>query len=256
MVSHLIPKFICTLTMSDLNLPRRLDWIGTVLILCVATCALLALQWGGTMYKWNSGVIIGLLCTFVALLGIFIAWEHALGSRALLPFQILKRRTQYGACLEASWLLMAMITAIYYLPLWYQINGRTPIQSGIDILPFMLSFVVGSTLSATLTFITGRYWHVLVTTPLLGCVGAGLLFSVDAQTSSARLLGYQIILGVSSNRVYRSFCPSNEPFSLELASFCIISARHNDTNFIIGMSFQTTYVSVQVRSFQHGRVGV
>ena len=33
----------------------KMDWIGTVLIFCLVTCLLLALQWGGNEYAWNSG---------------------------------------------------------------------------------------------------------------------------------------------------------------------------------------------------------
>jgi len=43
---------------------------------------------------------------------------------------------------------------------------------------------------------TGRYWPFLAASPLLMSVGSGLLYTIDTDTSNARLIGYQILLGV------------------------------------------------------------
>lgn len=80
--------------------------------------------------------------------------------------------------------------AIYYLPLWYQATkGVSATKSGLNILPYMLSTVIGAALSGGIISKTGRYWPFLVLSPLVLCVGAGLLFTVDAHTPNARLIG-------------------------------------------------------------------
>lgn len=87
--------------------------------------------------------------------------------------------------------------ATYYLPLWYQATkGVTATKSGLDILPYMLSTVVGAALSGAVISKTGRYWPFLVLSPCIFVVGAGLLYSVDAHTANAMVIGFQILYGV------------------------------------------------------------
>ncbi|KAI0073239.1 MFS general substrate transporter [Panus rudis PR-1116 ss-1] len=110
--------------------------------------------------------------------------------------------------LDWLFLLATLFISIYYLPLWYQINGRSSIQSGIDILPLMLSFVIAAALSSGITTLmifqwTGYFWHVIVGFPLLAIVGSALLFTVTSTTSPARMLGYQILLGVGIGGSYQ-----------------------------------------------------
>ncbi|CAL1700461.1 unnamed protein product [Somion occarium] len=178
------------------RLSHILDWAGLVMCLGFSICILLALTWGGSTKPWSSGAVIGPLCIAGVLFAIFIIWEGRQGEVALVPHFLFLRKSYTGACLEGMCLLTSLIVAVYYLPLWYQINGRSSIQSGIDILPILLSFVIAAAISAGITKITGHYKHLLVLCPLLSVAGSALLFKVSASTSSAQLLGYQILVGV------------------------------------------------------------
>jgi len=124
----------------------------------------------------------------------FVLWQRAIGTDALVPFSLV-RRTQVGASLEAFFLMMTTIVSVYYLPFWYQVNGSSAIQSGIDILPYTLSFMFGAVVSSGIALVTGRYRHLLFAGPLIAAVGAGLLMFITPSTSSSRLIIYQIILG-------------------------------------------------------------
>jgi len=119
-----------------------------------------------------------------------------MGSRAMMPLRMFKRRTQVGASGEAFFLMFIFIGATYYLPFFYQSKGRTPTQSGIDIIPFMLSAVVGTAGSGAIINKTGRYWPFLFFGPLVAAPAGGLLFAIDVNTSAAKLIGYQILLGI------------------------------------------------------------
>ena len=89
-----------------------------------------------------------------------------------------------------------MLTGTYYLPLFYQaVKEHSPTKSGIDILGFMLSVVICSMLAGGIISQVGYYWPFLVLGPLITPIGGGLLYTVDVHTSSAKLIGYQILLG-------------------------------------------------------------
>ncbi|KAI0072123.1 MFS general substrate transporter, partial [Panus rudis PR-1116 ss-1] len=172
-----------------------LDWIGSVLCLGFWTCLILALTWGGGVKPWNSGAVIAPLCIAAVVLILFVPWEAYKKNLALVPPRIFYRRTQIAACFAGFLILSALIVSTYYLPLWYQINAKTSTQSGIRILPLMLSYVVAAGISAGITTKTGRFWHFMIGFPLLSAAGSALLFTVTSTTSAARLMGYQILLG-------------------------------------------------------------
>ena len=127
-----------------------------------------------------------------------------MGPRAMMPLRMFKRRTQIGASAEAFFLMFIFIGATYYLPFFYQSKGRTPTQSGIDIIPFMLSAVFAIGASGAIINKTGRYWPWLFFGPLLAAPAGGLLFTIDINTSSAKLIGFQILLGLGTGVAFQN----------------------------------------------------
>ena len=51
-----------------------MDPIGTGLTLACVTCYILAMQYGGASYSWNSSVMIVLLVGFVLILAVLVGW--------------------------------------------------------------------------------------------------------------------------------------------------------------------------------------
>jgi hypothetical protein len=80
---------------STLGKYRRLDIVGTVLSLAAIICLLLALQWGGNERPWNSASVIVLICISPVIFLLFIAWEHHIGDKAMMPLVLFKRKTQW-----------------------------------------------------------------------------------------------------------------------------------------------------------------
>jgi len=174
-----------------------LDWIGAALCLGFVTCLLLPLQWGGNTKPWTDRVVIALFCVFGVLFVAFILWERRKGQTGILPLSLFRRRTQIGTCISSFMIFMAMLIGTYYLPLQYQATkGHSATKSGIDILPFMLSCVLTAAGSGAIINTTGRYWPFLTFCPLVSAVASGLLYGLnDEHVSSARLIGFQILLG-------------------------------------------------------------
>lgn len=174
-----------------------IDWIGTLLCLCMIMPLMLGLQWGGNLYPWNNKIIIALFCTFAVVLPIFVGWQYKLGPRAVMPLWMYQRKTQIGTAILAGLIMINLTVATYYLPFYYQASrGRTPTQSGIDILPFMLTIILSAAISGGIVNVTGSYIWFLRIGPLFSAIGGGLLYTIDLETSNAKLIGYQIIMGL------------------------------------------------------------
>ncbi|PVG01143.1 ABC transporter [Serendipita vermifera] len=172
-----------------------MDWLGGFLSLAAITTLLLPLQWGGNTRSWNDPSVIALLATFGALLIAFLLWEWKMQKYAIVPLYTFKNRTQVGAVIELFLIYFTFLLATIYLPFLYQAKGRSAVQSGIDIIPFSVSVIVGTTLSAAVVKFTGRYKVSLVAGPWFSAIAGGLFYTIDAHTSNAKLIGYQIILG-------------------------------------------------------------
>lgn len=70
----------------------KLDLIGASILVPCVVCLLLALQWGGSTYPWNSSRIIGLFVGFGILTILFVLSQLKLGDKGTLPPRLFKNR--------------------------------------------------------------------------------------------------------------------------------------------------------------------
>ncbi|KAG8895925.1 hypothetical protein FRB99_000275 [Tulasnella sp. 403] len=176
----------------------RLDWVGSVLCLAMVTSLLLPLQWGGVTKPWTDKSVIACFCVFGVLLPAFIGWEWYLGDKAIMPLHLFKRRTQIGCCIEAFFVMLVLLLAIYYLPLYYQsAEEHTATQSGIDILVYMICTVFGAAGAGAVISKTGRPLPFLIVGPLISTIGSGLIYwDLTNTPSRSHLFGFQCLLGL------------------------------------------------------------
>ena len=121
------------------TLPSKLDLIGFVLFAPAAIQLLLALQYGGTRFAWNSAQIIGLFCGAGATFIIFMAWEYYRGDEAMIPFSVVRERVVWASCLVYGFMMAQLFCASYYLPIFFQgVKGVSPTLSGVYVLPGVL----------------------------------------------------------------------------------------------------------------------
>lgn len=129
---------------------QQLDLIGCALFVPAIVMVLLALQWGGNKYPWNSATIIGLFVGFAATLGLFITWELR-ADQAMIPLPLLRRRSIIVSIIFAFLFMGAFVVPVYYLPEWFQIvKGASSIRSGIMLLPSVSTQIFGSIISGVL----------------------------------------------------------------------------------------------------------
>ncbi|TFY51860.1 hypothetical protein EVJ58_g10340 [Rhodofomes roseus] len=186
------------------RLRTGIDWLGCVLTVGLTTCLLLAMQWGGVTYPWDSATIIALFVVFAVLLVTLVFWQRWFGKRSLIPPTMLTRRTQVFASLETCFLQAALTITVYYLPEWYQIKGSSPVAAGVNVMAFMLSYLIASVLASSVVSRVGYYWPFLVFSPLISIPGAVMLYRSGPGTSTGHLIGFQILLGAGIGGAFSS----------------------------------------------------
>ncbi|KAJ0417573.1 major facilitator superfamily domain-containing protein [Aspergillus carlsbadensis] len=175
----------------------QLDPIGTMLVLASVTCYILAMQYGGERFPWDSSEVIGLIIGFVLILAALIGWEVFMGERAMTAPRLVKLHALPSAV--GFFFFGSYIVVIYYLPTYFQsISGTSAIGSGVRNLPFILAVSILTLVSGILISVTGYPAPFLVGGAMVATVGCGLIYTFDLGTSAGKWIGYQILAGVGN----------------------------------------------------------
>ncbi|KAF3309017.1 hypothetical protein TWF173_011527 [Orbilia oligospora] len=175
----------------------QLDVVGTTMLVPGVVCLVLAMQWGGQKYDWNNGRIIVLLVLMSVLLAGFAAVQVLIPKTATLPIRIFKQRSVVSGFWQTLCIGSSMYVYIYFLPLWFQtIKGVSAVDSGIRILPFMLSMVVGSMIGGAVTTRVGYYTPFAIVGSSIMSVGGGLLTTLQIDSGPSQWIGYQVVYGL------------------------------------------------------------
>ncbi len=93
----------------------EIDLLGASFLVPGIVCLLLALQWGGAEYAWNSSHIIGLFVGFGLLTIVFVCIQLWKGDRSMLPPRLFRNRNVLCAMMFAMFFGAAFFPLIYYL---------------------------------------------------------------------------------------------------------------------------------------------
>ena len=178
---------------------RKLDLIGAFLFTPSIIMILLALQWGGNKYPWHSGTIIGLICGFVSLFLVFIAWQLHQGDRAMIPPRFLHRRTIIASSLTSMCVFGSLFVTIYYLPEWFQvIKAASPVKSGVMNIALFIPQIIGSITAGTMITKLGFCNPWILTGCLFTSIAAGFLSTFQPSTNHAAWIGFQVLYGLGA----------------------------------------------------------
>jgi EmrB/QacA subfamily drug resistance transporter len=145
-----------------LHLPKlhgsaRIDWWGAAAVI-VATVPLLLVAEQGREWGWSSAP--AWTCYVVGGLGIvvFLVVEKRMGDDALIPLKLFRSPTFSMATVLGVLVGFGMFGAMMSIPLYLQlVNGATPTESGLLMLPMILGLMISSIVSGQLIARTGRY---------------------------------------------------------------------------------------------------
>ncbi|KAH6847202.1 major facilitator superfamily domain-containing protein [Chaetomium sp. MPI-CAGE-AT-0009] len=174
----------------------RFDPFGTLVFMPGIVSLLLALQWGGTTYAWNSWRVILLFCFFGVLIIAFVYFQFRQGDLATVPPRILAKRSVWSAGFFIMTLGGAFLGSIYYLPIWFQaVKDASAVDSGIMNLPMLVAVVLLSVAAGAAVTIWGYYTPFMIAGSAVAAIGYGLTTTFTPDTGSGMWIGYQILIG-------------------------------------------------------------
>jgi MFS family permease len=198
-------SFVLLLLFLDVHNPRTklgeglmaVDWCGTLSILAVTLLLLLGLDFGGTTFPWDSPKVIGLIVFGTLMIGVFLFSEKRLARYPLMLLSMFENWSNNATFLLAFAHSMVAIGVEYYLPLYFQsVKRASPIHSGILMLPMMVTTAAVDITVGIVIHRTGRYREITWAGATIMTLGTGLYINFRADTSMARIIGFEIVGGI------------------------------------------------------------
>lgn len=183
---------------------KRIDYIGTLIVLVFATLFLLAMNFGGQTFPWKSAaVIVPLVLT--GLLVMALIYVETKVAEPLMPPRLFKNRS-VASVLATNWFFgMTFFSLVYYLPIYFQvILGDSAMWSGIRLIPMELLIAVFATFSGLFISKMGIFKPLLPTGMGLLTICVGLVSLFDQHTPFSKIYGFTVIGGAGLGCMFSS----------------------------------------------------
>ncbi|QSS49577.1 MFS drug efflux transporter [Histoplasma capsulatum var. duboisii H88] len=182
---------------------RDFDYLGGILSIAVLACIIMAINFGGPMYDWNSPQII-VLFVLSGVLSLVFGFQQVLcfmtkEEHRMFPVSFLKMK-------EAVLLFICMAASnaggfipIYYIPTYFAfVRGDEPMHSAVRLLPLIIFISVVILVNGALMSKFGYYQPWYVAGSALVIVGGVLFSRVDANTPARDIYGYEVLAGIGT----------------------------------------------------------
>jgi EmrB/QacA subfamily drug resistance transporter len=190
-----------TLTATTTTQRPQIDWTGAALLAGAITSVLLATTWGGRQYPWDSAEIAALALATVALLVAFVLRERR-APEPILPLRLFRDPVFDVVSAVLFLTTCAFFAVVVFTPLWLQaVTGASATESGLLLLPLLLSGTISTALSGRLISRTGRYKLFPIAGLALMTAGLLLLATMDAATSRTATSLMLVVFGLGFGMV-------------------------------------------------------
>ncbi|GKT69111.1 drug resistance transporter [Colletotrichum tofieldiae] len=206
MVVIFFPKNARPLTITR-NTFASMDYLGMLLYLTASIMVVFALEEGGLFYRWNSTVIVASFIISGVGFVCFLIWEWVISKKQsvksstlpLFPMHLVKQRIISFSFLTALLAGFPFLVTIVFLPQRFQlINGFSPVEAGVRMLPLLLVSATGAALGGIFSKKYNISCYVLAVSLGLQVIGLGLMTTLP--TASRKLpqaqYGFQVLLGL------------------------------------------------------------
>lgn len=180
---------------SPVHSKQKIDWWGALTLVPAVVSLMFALELGGNKYAWNSFEIVGLFALFAVLFIAFLVIETKV-QEPIISFQMFKNRLFAASSIVAFLYGGTFIVATIYIPIFIQgVTGGSATNSGLILLPLMLSNVVASQVGGLMANKTS-YRNIMLVSVVVFIAGMFLLSTLSSDSSRSQITMYMIVAGL------------------------------------------------------------
>jgi EmrB/QacA subfamily drug resistance transporter len=173
----------------------RIDWWGSGLLVAWLTALVLMITWGGTQYPWGSATIVSLgVVSAVGFVAFLVVEQRA--AEPVMPLRLFANLNFSLSTALGFVAGFAMFGGITFLPQFQQfVQGQSATNSGLLLMPMMLSAMVVSLVGGQVISRTGHYKSFPIVGVVLLTVGLWLFSRMDLGTASGTTSLDMVVLG-------------------------------------------------------------
>jgi EmrB/QacA subfamily drug resistance transporter len=183
------------LTMPKVRREHTIDYLGAAVIVASVTSILLYTSWAGGEYGWTDPFSLTLLLGGIGLAVAFVGVESR-AAEPIIPLRLFRNRVFTPTVTFTAIMGLAMFGGIIFLPVYFQVvQGMSPTESGLALLPMMAGLFATSIGSGQLMTRTGRYKAFPILGAALTAIGFLLLSTLDTGTPYWQVALFIFVLG-------------------------------------------------------------
>lgn len=183
---------------------KVIDYLGIITFTFTITTMFLAITLVGDINICYA-LKIGLILFSVLMFTLFVFVEKK-ALAPILPLSLFKNSIFNISSLESLLSSAIMFSGIIYVPLFAQgVLGMSATNSGLLMIPMLLSLTLTSIITGQIISKTGKYKNLAITEFVITGIGVVLLATMDTNTSYYMLLIYSTVLGIGSGMAYNLF---------------------------------------------------
>ncbi|PWY76041.1 MFS general substrate transporter [Aspergillus sclerotioniger CBS 115572] len=232
---------------------RPVDYIGMASLLVIIILFQFGMNSAGSVFAWNSSAVLATL--IIAGIGFitFIYWELYHATNPHIPVRALLQRTVAASQLSSFFSNFANTSIMYYVPVYLEVLGHSPGQSGLRFIPLALCFALGSFAAGFFVKATSKYYFINYPVQACSVLGAAMLCTMTESTPSWAPFIYLGIYGAGSGGAYvtrlMGLLTSTDKQHLLVVQSCSFTVRNTGTT--IGQTIAATiFQNLSVESLQ------
>ncbi|MCJ1241388.1 hypothetical protein MMC14_009393 [Varicellaria rhodocarpa] len=201
----MIPSFRPQMQPSNLSIFKQLDILGAILNAGACASLVMPIAFGGGIYPWNSGQVIGLFICSAVLWTSFIVQQYfafwTTRERRIFPVEFVKSWEMDILFVQTAASVTTVFITTYFVSFYFQfVQHDDPLHAGIRLLPFICFQVFGVILNGVLMGKLGYYMPWFLAGGIFTVIGSTLFYTCvnSTTTSTANIYGYSIILGLGA----------------------------------------------------------
>jgi EmrB/QacA subfamily drug resistance transporter len=187
------------------DVKKVIDYSGIITFTLALSGLFLALTLARDLNAYPLSEIIGLLIFSVVMFVLFI-WAEKKAIEPILPLRLFNNSIFTISSVE-NFLASALIfCGIIYVPLFAQnILGMSATNSGLIMIPMLISLTIAANIAGQIISRTGKYKILAIAEFIITGIGIVLLSTLNINSSPYALLAYSTILGFGSGMMYTVF---------------------------------------------------
>ncbi len=208
-----IPVGIAAVTIILYSLPnfklpdvkKVIDYSGIITFTLALSSLFLAITFAGDLNTYPIVEIAGLLVFSGIMFTLFVLAEKR-AVEPILPLRLFKNSIFTVSAVESFLASALMFCGIIYVPLFAQgVLGMSATNSGLIMIPMLLSLTITSIITGQIISMTGKYKKLVIAEFVITGIGVVLLATMNANTPYYLLLAYSTVLGIGSGMAYNIF---------------------------------------------------